>query len=142
MVIELASTASVSTTVNLWAQTGDGSTTGSGTQQDVYWVTRKFNGQDLDWPSEVAVAMRCLGAGSDVFVLEPNQPVTIIAAILTNHDTPTYLEDARNRSAELTFEAVNSVRAAHLSWWQNFWSQSFVQINDPLIEKIYYGKRT
>lgn len=140
LVIELACAGkTVPVEVNLWVQAGHESVTESGMLKDIYWISRKFNGADLDWPSEATVAMRFLGTDTNTFTLEQGQKVTVIALILTNHDTEKYLEDARKRVSQLDAKAIKLIQVDHNKWWQNFWSKSFIEIGDPLIEKFYYG---
>ena len=122
-----------------WVQTGDGATTAQGTWKDVQWNTRAFTGADLDWPTEAAVAVRCLETGLDAFTLTPGRPITIAVAIRTSHGTRSYLDDARRRVAQLSRKEIESVRSAHIKWWRAFWSKSFIEIPDKLIERFYYG---
>ena len=35
--------------------------------------------------------------------------------------------------------SLDKIDAAHREWWNHFWSESFVEIGDPLIEKFYYA---
>jgi len=140
LVIELTSKGkAMALEVKPWVKTGDESTTAQGTWKDVQWITRAFTGAELDWPTKAAVAVRCLETGLNVFTLEPGRPVTIAVAIRTNHDTSTYLDDARSRVAQLSREEIESIRSAHIKWWRKFWSKSFIEIGDPLLEKFYYG---
>ncbi|MEI6654332.1 MAG: hypothetical protein WCP45_06155 [Verrucomicrobiota bacterium] len=73
--------------LNLWAKDGFGSETAKGQDGDVVWVTRKFKTPDLLFPSEAMVALRTTPARGTSFSLQPGQPVTIAAAVMTNHDT-------------------------------------------------------
>ena len=147
--------------VNLWPMTGDEAETATGNLPDGYWAVRRFasiaNSIALDqvpckWSSEAAVALRlfnhrqpglpgfrCDGWSADRFVLAPGSPVTLVAAIVTSEESKTPLDDARRRVAEMTLERIESLRTEHREWWREFWSKSFIEIGDPLIEKFYYG---
>ncbi|MFC1738530.1 glycoside hydrolase family 95-like protein [Planctomycetota bacterium] len=138
----------------LTPMSGNSSEIASGPIKDGYWATRKFTGEDLDWPAEVAVVMRQLRRGekklpsgtlgwtSDRFNLQPSgEPVFIVASILTNYDTDDYLEKARERIESITYEEIESLREKHKAWWHDFWARSFVEIGDPLIEKFWYGSQ-
>lgn len=147
--------------VNLWAAAGNEAETATGNLPDGYWAVRRFpsttNSIALErkpskWAGEAAVAMRLLnhrrpglpwsrgdGWSADRFVLSPTQPIVIVAAIVTGEESREPLEEARRRVAALTPERVESLRAEHRQWWRDFWSKSFVEIGDPLIEKFYYG---
>ena len=129
----------VAVEAKLWTQTGDDSTTAIGTSKNVQWITRAYTGADLDWPTEAAIAMRCLETDRGEFTLEPGHPITITVAIQTSHDAKTYLDDACARIAQLSHKKIESLRAAHVTWWRDFWSKSFIEIPDKLIEKFWYG---
>ncbi len=140
--------------VLLTPKSGNNSEIACGPIKDGYWATRKFIGEDLDWPTEAAVVMRQLRHGdkklpsgtmgwtSDRFNLQPpGEPVIVVASILTNHDTDKYLEKARKRIENITFKEIESLRRKHKAWWQDFWAKSFIEIGDPLIEKYWYGSQ-
>ncbi len=147
--------------VTLWPMAGNESETASGNLSDGYWAVRRFKSttnsvaiehQPLAWSAEAAVAMRLFnhrqhalpwsrgdGWSSDRFMLSPGRPVTIVAAVVTNFESPSPLEEAQKRVAAISLEQVETLRGQHRQWWREFWSKSFVEIGDPLIEKYYYG---
>jgi hypothetical protein len=140
LVIELTSKGkAVTIEAKPWVKAGDESTTAQGTWKDVQWITRAYTGADLDWPTEAALAVRCLETGLNAFTLKPGRTITIAVAIRTSHDTKTHLDDARRRVAQLSRDEIESIRGAHVKWWRGFWSKSFIEIEDKLIEKFYYG---
>ena len=140
LIIQITCTAGTTTVdVKPWAQESEDSRSETGTSGDVTWVTRKLTGADLEWPSEGCVAVRSLGAKSSPLELRSGESVTVAASILTNHDTDTYLEDTRKRISRLSVEGTAALRSAHEQWWRDFWSKSFIQIGDPLLEKFWYG---
>lgn len=145
----------------LWASSGNESETATGNLPDGYWATRRFDSttnsialeqKPSKWSSEAAVALRLLnhrhpglpwsrgdGWSADRFVLSPAQSIVLVASIVTREESTTPLEEAKRRVANLTLERVANLRAAHRSWWREFWSKSYVDIGDPLIERFYYG---
>ena len=147
--------------VNLWPMTGNEAETATGNLPDGYWAVRRFasttNSIALErkpskWSSEAAVALRLFnhrqpglpwsrgdGWSADRFVLSPAQPIILVAAIVTSEESAGPLDEARRRVADLTLERIDALRQAHRQWWREFWSKSFVEIGDPLIEKFYYG---
>jgi len=147
--------------VKLWPSTGNESEIAGGNLPDGYWVTRRIDTVTdsiaLDtapcaWPSEAAVAMRLFnhrkpglswfrmdGWDGDRFVISPSHTTTIVASVVTSEESDTPLATARERVAALTGESIDTLRAEHHAWWRDFWSASFVDIGDPLIEKFYYG---
>ena len=149
--------------VNLWPMTGNEAETATGNLPDGYWAVRRFtsttNSIALEqkpsrWPSEAAVAMRLFnhrqpglpwsrgdGWSADRFVLSPARPIIIAAAIVTSEESKAPLDEARRRIADLPLQRIDTLRQAHRQWWREFWSKSFVEIGDPLIEKFYYGSQ-
>ena len=138
--------------VSLTPKSGNGSEITCTPIEDGYLATRKFKGKDLDWETGAAVALRHLrrspkklpapgmGGTSDRFnMVPPGEPVILVASIVTNHDTQEYLETARNRVKDITFAEIEQLRQAHQQWWRDFWAKSFVEIDDKLIEKHWYG---
>ena len=147
--------------VNLWPATGNESETATGNLPDGYWAVRRFTSttnsialeqKPSKWSSEAAVAMRLFnhrqpglpwsrgdGWSADRFVLSPARAVIIVAAVVTSEESKAPLDEACRRVADLTLERLESLRQAHRQWWRQFWSASFVEIGDPLIEKFYYG---
>jgi hypothetical protein len=154
-------TALVGVDVNLWAMTGNEAETATGNLPDGYWALRRFvsttNSIALErkpsrQSSEAAMAMRLFnhrqpglpwsrgdGWPADRFVLSPARTVLIVTAIVTSEESNAPLDEARRRVAALTLEGIDALRQAHRQWWREFWSKSFVEIGDPLIERFYYG---
>ncbi|MHC4638685.1 MAG: glycosyl hydrolase family 95 catalytic domain-containing protein [Planctomycetota bacterium] len=156
--IELSVTGkAVSVEADLWAKSGFGTTTKQ-SDEEMHFVTRKFNSPDLKYPTEAAMALRTIGADpkghliiensgkfvfegamSNRFGLKPGDKVILAAAISTNFDSETYEQDVRSRVMKLTKNKIQKLKKGHNKWWRDFWAKSFVEIGDPLIEKIYYG---
>lgn len=125
--------------LDLWVKTGHESVTEHGSNESIKWVTRKFNGEDLDWHSEAAVAMRCLTENNEEFVLDPSKPVTLVASFLTNHDSQHYLSQSCVMVTQINEDVVKELRNGHDDWWQSFWNQSLIEIDDKFLEKFWYG---
>ena len=128
--------------LDLWAQAGYGSINGSGSRGDIRWVSRGFDGKDLLYPTHAVVAMRSFPqapAGTGKFTLEPGKPVTLVASVATNHESPDFADRARRMVADLDDAKLAALRADHDKWWRQFWAKSFVEIEDKLIEKHYYA---
>jgi hypothetical protein len=147
--------------VNLWATTGNEAETATGNLADGYWATRTIgttpesialDQTSCEWTSEAAVAMRLFnhrepglswfrmdGWAADRFVISPTHTTTIVASIVTSEESETPLELAKQCVADMTQERIEELRTAHRKWWCDFWSKSFVDIGDPVIERYYYG---
>jgi len=123
----------------LWAKDGYGSKTENGKDGDLNWVTRKFNEDNLLYPTEATIAMRCLDSEKNSFIIEPGKPLTVVTSVVTNHEFDNYSERAKTMIAGVNQREVARLKNAHNSWWHNFWAKSFVEIEDKLIEKYYYS---
>ena len=105
----------------------------------IHWFTRHFDAPELVWPTHIAVAMKILGADSTSFVLKPSQRIVVLIGFSTNHDNEDYLGAAVSKVNTLTGTRLKQLRKEHEKWWEEFWSESKVEIGDTLIEKYYYG---
>jgi len=138
LVVELTATGpDVPAEVSLWVKEGNGSEVAQSGAGEPRWVTRRF-AKDVEIPTEVACAMKTLGATNTAFTLKAGETVTIVAALQSAFKSRTPLADVRRRIAALDQTGLAAVQREHANWWQNFWAQSFVQIGDPLLEQRYY----
>jgi alpha-L-fucosidase 2 len=71
--------------------------------------------------------------------LQPGTTYTFTSGILSNIDSTSYKTAADALVSGLTQSDVDTLSAAHQAWWQNYWSQSFVEIQDKAVEKSWYG---
>ncbi|MCK4829905.1 hypothetical protein KA005_80020, partial [bacterium] len=83
--------------LDLWVKDGYGSATDEGQEGSVIWASRKFNADDLLYPSEATISMSCIDGKKGSFSLLPGQPVTIVASVVTNHESPSYKTDAMEK---------------------------------------------
>jgi hypothetical protein len=125
--------------LRLWAKDGYGSITDGGQHDHIAWVTRKFDTDELLYPSAAIIAATSGGKEMDSFVLDPSEPVMIIFSVATNHESETYENDAIDRLSDITTEDADRLIDEHNEWWANFWAESYVDIEDELIEKHYYA---
>ncbi|GAB6930694.1 hypothetical protein JCM10914A_46770 [Paenibacillus sp. JCM 10914] len=131
--------ADVPITVDLWVQEGNESKTEEGRQDDIAWVSRKFNGADLDWPTEGAIAMRCLGGGRESISLQPGIKTYIVAYVLTNHNVEEYQQESVGKAGLMDENRMELLRSEHKQWWSRFWAKSEIEIGDDVLEKYWYG---
>jgi hypothetical protein len=132
----------------------------SGSTAPVLWMSRNADGpqdEQYAWPNplppttsieilgrQVSVAVRVVGEPSTVadggitFSLVPGKPVYLIASILSDLDAPNHLAAAQARAESVTAADIMNISETHRAWWQNYWSESYIDINDPVIEKSYY----
>lgn len=132
-----------------------------GAEPGTLWVSRNADGpidELYAWPNplssahtaatrgrEASFATRVLGTEAAIegdtlrFDLKPGSKAYLVTTVLSDLDAPEHLSAARSRAAALTPADVDKIGAAHRAWWSRFWSESFVEIGDPLIEKFYYA---
>jgi alpha-L-fucosidase 2 len=147
--------------VTLWPMTGNEAETATGNLPDGYWAVRRFTSttnsialeqKPSKWTSEAAVAMRLFnhrqpglpwsrgdGWSADRFILSPARPTYVVASIVTSEESQDPLQEVQRRVAGLSLDRIDSLRQQHREWWRAFWSKSFIDIGDPLIERFYYG---
>jgi hypothetical protein len=91
------------------------------------------------------IAARTIGQSQTVsgnkltLTMQPGTTSTLVAGIVSSDDSSSYQSTADQMVDTLTQQNVNDHNAAHRSWWQNYWNQSYVEIADKDIEKSWYG---
>ncbi|MBJ6361787.1 glycoside hydrolase family 95-like protein [Paenibacillus sp. GCM10012307] len=128
----------VSVKLDLWVHQGNESTTEHGQYGDVAWATRKFTGQDIEWPTEGVIAMSC-SAGSHLFELQPGTKQYIVAYVATNHEEENDIQESVGKVERTDENRIESLRLEHVQWWSQFWAKSSIEIGDELLEKFWYG---
>ena len=135
----------------------------SGNVADTIWVSRNADGpldEQYPWPNplgptttvttkgrELSFAARLVGEQSSIqqgsihFTLRHGKPVYLVGVILSDLDAPNHRALAQMRAGEMTVSEIERVLALHRQWWQIYWSQSVVQIADPVLEKFYYASQ-
>ena len=130
---------------------------------DMVWITRNADGpldEQYAWPNplgptttvttrgrEVSFAARFIGGqatadrGGLHLVLKPGQPIYMIVPIMSDLDDPDHLAAVKARALGMTLEGVTKALQEHRAWWRDYWSQSYVEINDPILEKFYYASQ-
>jgi hypothetical protein len=132
----------------------------SGSTSDSVWMSRNADGpldEEYSWPNplpptstvttkgrQASVALRVVGGSTTLdndgisFSLRPGVPVYLVASILSDLDNPDHLAAVKVRTQAITMEEIAKVNEAHRAWWRNYWSESYIEIDDPLIEQFYY----
>jgi alpha-L-fucosidase 2 len=91
------------------------------------------------------IAARTIGQSQSIsgnkltLTMQPGTTSTLVAAIESNNDSSTYQSTADSMVGSLAQADVNNLLTSHESWWQSYWSQSYVEIPDKSIEKSWYG---
>lgn len=64
---------------------------------------------------------------------------TIALAAVTDRNTNDFFTAAQQQSQQANASTLNSLFQEHNQWWSNFWSKSFVQIPDQLVQNEWYA---
>ena len=116
-----------------------------GSEREVLWFIRAADRSDVEGRRTVAVATRLLGTEAEVgeggirFELRPGGRVHLVTAVLSDLDDKDCLAAAKRRVSGIRSSDLKPLNDKHREWWQRFWSESFVEIGDPVLEKFYYG---
>jgi hypothetical protein len=135
----------------------------SGEASNMLWVSRNADGpadEQYAWPNplpptrlaatkgrEVTVVTRLVGAQGTVregelqFDLQLGSKVYLITPVLSDLEAPEHRSAAIARAQELSPAELDKLNAAHRDWWHHYWSESSVEIGDPLLEKFYYSSQ-
>jgi alpha-L-fucosidase 2 len=76
-----------------------------------------------------------------VFTLSPTQSAFLVTPILSDLDARNHLAAVKERARTLTTEKAAELYEGHRAWWRGYWSQSFVEMDDPVLEKFYYASQ-
>lgn len=133
----------------------------AGADKNILWGTRELpltmQPEGLDTVAKTAIATTVLGAenlsvsggGGDAFstfTVPPKQTVFVASYVDgTVGFTPsmpgisTFRNKAVAQARQLDKAGIKTAHQSHLQWWADFWSKSNVVLNDPQMEKFYYG---
>lgn len=94
---------------------------------------------------QASVATTVIGTTASIsgnklsLALQPGSTYIVASAIVSSIDSSSYQSTALSDVSGQTSSSISTLNSAHRSWWQTYWSQSFVQIPDKAIEKSWYG---
>lgn len=110
----------------------------SGTTVDgVHFISRAFE-RDVDIQTRAASALKVIGSTSNSFKLKQGNPVVIVVAFSSNFKSDDCLKEVKKRATEINNKDIALIETEHEGWWENYWSESYVDISDSIIEKQYY----
>ena len=119
-----------------------GAEVSNGSKENVNWYVRKFDSPTLEWPTAVAVGMKVLGKEKATELsLAAGEKVEIVLSLCTNHEQQAYIEQSVVLVNSCDRSHLNALLDAHKDWWSAFWNESQVELNDPELEKYYYGSQ-
>ena len=78
--------------------------------------------------------------------MKPGQTIKIISSVDGTGGLPAALQPAQVFSdragavvTALKENDLRKIKLAHADWWKNYWLKSYVQLNDDVMNKYYYG---
>jgi len=93
---------------------------------------------------KIAVAISIPGAAdASHLTLQPTKTSVVVAAILSDLDCKGKdpLAEAEALTAAMTLDKIAEFGASHRRWWQDFWSKSFIEIPDKVLEQHWYASQ-
>lgn len=91
------------------------------------------------------IAARTIGQSQSIsgnkitLTMQPGTTSTLVAGIVSSIDNASWQSAADSLVGTLAQSDVDNHKASHRSWWQGYWSQSYVEIPDKQVEKSWYG---
>jgi hypothetical protein len=87
------------------------------------------------------------GRSSGDFTLRAGYPVYLVVAFRSGVGTdsadcpavPALGRQAVSALASLDNSGIRSLKQAHEDWWKRYWLKSWVDLNDSVLERFYYG---
>ncbi|MHA4809080.1 glycosyl hydrolase family 95 catalytic domain-containing protein [Flavitalea flava] len=113
------------------------STSSGNNEQGVQWIQRGFI-NDVSIQTQAAAAIKIIGKSSNVFWLRTGEKIVMVCALSSNFKDPDCLQSVLKQAQHTSFQMVKNVRNDHQVWWRQFWNESFVNIEDSIIEHQYY----
>lgn len=71
----------------------------------------------------------------------PSQKYKVLLSVVTSNDAEDPTSAAITLLDSVQQEGVKSVKRRHQEWWHNFWSRSFIHLDDNYLENVYYIRR-
>jgi len=114
------------------AITQEGSTT-----DGEYYISRAFE-EDVDLPTKAACAFTVMDKHSNEFKLSGGTAAIVLLAFSSNFKSEDCLQTVIQQLQVFDPDYLPTLEMDHKEWWKQFWSKSFVEISDSIIEKQYY----
>jgi hypothetical protein len=130
-------------------QPGSGYSNTAGVSGSTTWATRRTP-SGSNWVSEASMATRVIGASSTTASagatathtvdVPAGATIRIVTAVAGGGMNPTgTVTPALNLSNAQSGSTLDSQYTQHTDWWKAYWLRSYVDLNDDVLEKYYYG---
>ncbi|MDB5084446.1 MAG: hypothetical protein JWN30_1332 [Bacilli bacterium] len=121
----------------------------NGIEPDLMWFQYAANSANVPDTRRVAVASHVLGCEvtydwryqnvTAALKLSPGRKAYLVTTIISDLDNPDYLSAAKRLANRPALQDILQLKTQHRHWWQNFWSESYIEIDDPVLDQFYYG---
>ena len=130
--------------IGITLQNGSGgtpsvSTTGNDLDADVSADTGTGSDPRARMAARVIGQSQTISGNRISVTIQPGATATLVTGIVSSIDNASWQSAADSLVGSLTQQDVDSHNASHRSWWQTYWSQSYVEIPDKAVEKSWYG---
>jgi alpha-L-fucosidase 2 len=115
------------------------STTGNDLDANVVAAPNGTGGPTARMAARTIGQTQSISGNTITLTMQPGTTSTLVVGIESSEDSSSYQSAADSLVGTLAQSDVNTLLAAHESWWQSYWSQSYVQIPNQAIEKSWYG---
>jgi alpha-L-fucosidase 2 len=115
------------------------STTGNDLDADVAAAPNGTGGPTARMAARTIGQTQSISGNTITLTMQPGTTSTLVVGIESSEDSSSYQSAADSLVGSLAQSDVNNLLSAHESWWQSYWSQSYVQIPSQAIEKSWYG---
>jgi alpha-L-fucosidase 2 len=115
------------------------STTGNDLDANVVAAPSGTGGPTARMAARTIGQTQSISGNTITLTMQPGTTSTLVVGIESSDDSASYQSAADSLVGTLAQSDVNTLLAAHESWWQSYWSQSYVQIPNQAIEKSWYG---
>ena len=100
-------------------------------------LTRTFN-KDVDIPTKAAIALKTLKDTSQGFKLTDTETLIMVCAFSSNFKSDDCIQAALSMVKNINPSQLKKIEKEHKQWWADFWSKSWVDLNDSIIEHQYF----
>ena len=114
-------------------------TTGNDLDADVHADTGTGSDPHARMAARIIGSTQSISGNKISMSLQPGATATLVTGIVSSIDNASWQSAADSLVQNLTQQNVNDHQSSHRSWWQGYWSQSFVEIPNKAIEKSWYG---
>ncbi len=108
-----------------------------GSDGDIQWYTRSFS-DSVDIKTKVAVALKAPAGSENGITLKPGSNLMLVLGMESLFSSNDPLKYVLDRVKRIDLAEIKGLRQKHTGWWNDFWSKSYVFIDDSVLLKAWY----